>query len=554
MARIFPEKLTDSFTGYNISGERKIFENALRNLSDSYYIFHDIRWYDPSLDDSHKEGQTDFIIAHAEYGFICVEVKGGRCSYDPAFRIWQSMDRNEVQSIINDPFEQAAAASRVVRKLLSKKPALINTYIPSSYCVFFPECRMKKNNLRGDINSWQILDMDDLFDFSKSIRKLLLKAFNETKIPANQGQLIINGLKEIWGTKSVEGKFPEYHGVRDSYDKLTVLTNQQHELLKQLRFQKRLLIKGCAGSGKTTMAIHKAKIAAGEGKEVLLLCFNNPLGKYLNSSCAGFKNITAGSFFDTCIGWLREAGVSVEPEGKDDKWWTETLPDTILQNIDGIDHRFDAIIVDEGQDFKESYWIIIQLLLSDEKESLFYVFADSNQNIYRGSPAFPIEESPVVLERNVRNTNQIFDFIKALCGLDDNITPSGIDGPGVKILEYGTEEEMVALIEENVGKLYNEGIPVKEVTVLGTKSQAKTSLKYGELLGALRLVEQPSEQLDLRTMTIHRFKGLESKVIILCELNEKVKKLNEVLYIGMTRAICLLIIMAETPLYNRINS
>ena len=44
--------------------------------------------------------------------------------------------------------------------------------------------------------------------------------------------------------------------------------------------------------------------------------------------------------------------------------------------------RYDALIVDEAQDFHPDWWVPLQLLLEDPDEGSLYVFYDDNQRIF----------------------------------------------------------------------------------------------------------------------------------------------------------------------------
>jgi superfamily I DNA and RNA helicase len=76
--------------------------------------------------------------------------------------------------------------------------------------------------------------------------------------------------------------------------KIINLTKEQLDVLDSLNDNPRLLVLGCAGSGKTLLALHKAKCLASEGKKVLLLCYNRALGSYLMRECREFPNIIVG--------------------------------------------------------------------------------------------------------------------------------------------------------------------------------------------------------------------------------------------------------------------
>ena len=244
-----------------------------KELSDSFYIFHDITWDAPEIEDSITKGQLDYIIAHPEYGFIVIEVKGGRCSYKAEHRLWETEDKQSIISEIRDPFEQAKTASRVIFKLLQKQKYLKQMFIPHDYAVVFPDSIFEKIDLRADVPKWRILDQSNLFDFRKSVEELFNHAFTE-KISKADGLNIIKGLENIYGNKDLKGKASKKLIIHDSFSKLIHLTKEQLSLLQILRKQKKVLIQGCAGSGKTMFAIHKAKMLADEGKSVLLVCFN----------------------------------------------------------------------------------------------------------------------------------------------------------------------------------------------------------------------------------------------------------------------------------------
>ena len=52
--------------------------------------------------------------------------------------------------------------------------------------------------------------------------------------------------------------------------------------------------------------------------------------------------------------------------------------------------------------------------------------------------------------------------------------------------------------------------------------------------------------------TIRRFKGLEREVIVLCELPEDASRLDELLYVGLTRATTHVVVIAPPALAQRL--
>ena len=59
--------------------------------------------------------------------------------------------------------------------------------------------------------------------------------------------------------------------------------------------------------------------------------------------------------------------------------------------------RFDALIVDEGQDVSADWWLSLQILLTDPDRSPLYVFFDDNQKLFPVPTGLPFLEAPVQL-------------------------------------------------------------------------------------------------------------------------------------------------------------
>jgi len=74
-----------------------------------------------------------------------------------------------------------------------------------------------------------------------------------------------------------------------------------------------------------------------------------------------------------------------------------------VEAADILNWHVDAVIVDEGQDFREEWWLALRYLLNDPDSGIFYVFFDDHQNLY-SSGGVPLEVAPVVLRKNCRNT------------------------------------------------------------------------------------------------------------------------------------------------------
>ena len=174
------------------------------------------------------------------------------------------------------------------------------------------------------------------------------------------------------------------------------LTEQQCRLIDFIAGAPRAAIAGCAGSGKTMLAAYKAKQLAGEGLRVLLTCFNKNLAAFLREDYLVERPSTLDivHFHKLAADLVRQSGQPFGPQpGEDfDDYFSVRLAEQLITAVDQLGPLYDAIVVDEAQDFLENWWLPLQFLLSEPNNGILYLFYDDNQNIYgmcsinRGKP------------------------------------------------------------------------------------------------------------------------------------------------------------------------
>ncbi len=72
--------------------------------------------------------------------------------------------------------------------------------------------------------------------------------------------------------------------------------------------------------------------------------------------------------------------------------------------------RFDAFVVDEAQDFADSWWTpLLALRCVTRRPAGCYVYSDENQRIFARFGRPPVPLVPLVLDHNLRNTKQIYE-------------------------------------------------------------------------------------------------------------------------------------------------
>lgn len=173
------------------------------------------------------------------------------------------------------------------------------------------------------------------------------------------------------------------------------LTEEQKNLLDSLAEHPRAAIKGAAGTGKTVLAMEKARRMA-RGGRVALLCFNIPLAAHLAREAGG--EFTVETFHAFCRRLTQRANLPfMPPTGgeKERRFWEKDAAMRLLEALERLpDERYDAIVVDEGQDFMPDWWPCLDEALKDGREGALYAFYDPNQDIYEGGPHKGTGDSP----------------------------------------------------------------------------------------------------------------------------------------------------------------
>jgi len=78
------------------------------------------------------------------------------------------------------------------------------------------------------------------------------------------------------------------------------------------------------------------------------------IGGHLSNSVSDLKHITARTYHKFCRDCLQEAGMLPEQmEGQE--YWEKILPEAFASLVQKSPMKYDAVIVDEGQDFRLEY-------------------------------------------------------------------------------------------------------------------------------------------------------------------------------------------------------
>ncbi len=544
MARMYPIRPR---LGTKSQAELKLYQAFQEALPDDYVAFHSVAWLARDPRSGAKDGEADFVVAHPTRGVLIVEVKGGRITYDGATGNWYSNEHR-----IQDPFEQARGNKHSLLAKLRDLPYWRNRWLTIGHAVAFPDVVVKQD-LRLDAPQDIILDASDLL----TLHRWIDSAFDyysardaEAGAPGPGGiEELIRLLSPSWELRSPLAL--EFAGEAET---ILHLTEEQFHVLDVLSERRRVAISGCAGSGKTTMALEQARRLGSQGFRVLMTCFNVHLANYLRSDVTLPDTVDVMHFHDLCTRMASLAGLSAQRPSDPDamrRWYDTTLPELLLEASSRCGTRYDAIIVDEGQDFLADWWLPLMYLLSDPDHGIFYVFHDDNQNLYKTDSILPGEMERYTLRHNLRNTQRIHQSFIPFYHSPVVPTADGPEGRAPSIAYYSSEDELKQGLRKALHRLVSEeDVPTEDIVVLTPRSHTASALWHWPSLGNLRLTDQwPPAHNEIYCTTVHRFKGLESPVVILAELypshNQDVEAL---LYVGCSRARNHLIVFAESGL------
>lgn len=451
MAEMIPPTISADSSA--TAGEKRFF-NLLKDalIPDDDYIV----WYEPKAFNRY----SDFIVWGQGFGLLVIEVKDWRINQirtaDPKY--FKGSFYGKEQTVLN-PLEQARNCSMKVSDLVKQHRDLLvhngeqrnKPKFPIAHCAAFTGITRKEaagyDMLNPQVLSTnQVLFEDDLrFDTTdttacREFKKKLRRAFIVT-FPFDP--LTYNELKVLRYALFPEIRVSQLRRTKEQ-ESIRTLDLRQERTAKSIGEGHRIL-KGVAGSGKTLVLASRAAYLSRlhQAWKILVVCYNVSLSKSLRQLISSYLPETPQTNIDVfhiygLVKNLTEADLSYDDLRFQE--WEEKVIDGFKEGLKtgevpkGV---YDAILVDEGQDFSTAWIQCLVDLLKPTSDSFLFCYDPAQRVFNQRKPNWKAAglnvqgKKPIELKKSYRNTVEILSvamkFARLPAHANDDKVESDLD-------------------------------------------------------------------------------------------------------------------------------
>ena len=462
----------------------------------------------------------DLVLLVPGCGLLAVELVPGHLWVDPTgWNVIDGWGSHPVPDIV----QRAEQAALHLESILSSR------FSDSAQISVFRGIVCFAGEIQGqpDLPEWMILSRSDLSKVDiviqrlQEIMRLGTRTFSQPC--AEKCRVLLEELYRPW--------LPTCR-TDDDGTLLAQLTREQCESYRGILERDRVAITGPAGSGKSLLAMEKARRFVAAGHRTLLTCYNRALAQSLAYAMgpSGDQQLVVLNFHDLCRYFCRAASIPfVVPLDTDLKppFYLNEAPELLSAAAALVpEMAFDAIVVDEAQDFQAPWWDALASISSSPwQQQRLAIFYDDQQNVFRRRSVPTLLPShmgdvftvPVVC----RNTRSIYSlaesFLKHPISVDLSRNPQGEEPLIIKATD---EASMIGSTVAAVKGWLAKGLLPSGIAILCPSAKSNVYKKL-EGMDDIPIVTDLN---DWRTnggvllMTWRKFRGLEADAVVLTDL------------------------------------
>lgn len=511
--------------------EKQVYDAFLKSASslEKYFAFGIANWTRYG-----NEMESDLILV-GKAGIFVIEIKGGRLD------VRDGLYHQNGKPMNKSPLKQASDNYWNIIRILNDNGLSKYKDVGGGYVCLFPETTWDYS--ADTVNSQLILDYAYSQNLPQNMSRIIswYKEENTSKglHSSSISQETIEKIKSILigNTKKVSDV---RHVINLNRQKLVELSKEQYESYIEISENKRIIINGPPGSGKTLLAFQILKDSEQGGVRTLFICKNKALAVHLKHKMIDELGNEPKFVTIKNIDQIASENADSSIDYKDFHKIIESATQQIAAGYKGFT-SFEYLLIDEAQDLmKDDYIALIDVIVEGGIEGgRWCMFIDFHQNLLNHSRPADGEELYQIyfaeyatikkLTKNYRNTDIIQRTASTLSHTEP-VRTNGLTGESPEIKIFHDQEDEARTISHDINTLIDNGVKPSEITVLSFVGRDRSvagrgliKLKYGvkmQHINDLDFSKKLSADNLVTYASLYEYKGLDNDVILLTDIND----------------------------------
>lgn len=583
MAEMIPDRMPKGAS----AGEKRVFQ-LLQKLPDDVIVY-----YEPAV----GQRYPDFVVMLPALGLLIIEVKGWYPGHIVSASLHDvAIEAHGIKEMHRHPVRQAreyqyalmdvARRHRQTAALLHADGKLEGRFIfPFGHLAVLSNCdrgQLSERGLSEVFGGPRVLARDELAELEPLDTAALLERLKQAFDPwwpilrLSDEQLSV--LRAVLHPEVVVSRPGE--DMTGPEPDLKILDLRQERNARSLGDGHRIIY-GVAGSGKTVILIARAKmLSADPDCRCLILCYNRALAEYFQSVFADLENVECMNFH----AFGGTLGVHFNKQEEEEDYGLR-----LLSRLSSLPGRYDAVFVDEAQDFARSWFSCAKAALKEPDDGDLLIVGDGTQTLYKRR-RFTWKDAGINaqgrtinrrfdLDKNYRNTRQILQIASAFANANEGGAPEESlqslipdaetamrQGPMPEIRFASLPGDEISLLKSIVSKLTASGLKASEIALLYRANTNRWVYELARQMAEHVPVNWPqgrhqayAHPSGVRLTTMHSAKGLQWRAVIVAQADMMPFRVEDsddpeaysllekgLMYVAMTRAETELVFTASS--------